>query len=89
MAITLLSTNKIRNDCYLATIQDDSIIIGKDDASLDIYWTCSVTHNPANSAESLKTKIEATIVERDSITSDETTIKLAIKTTIESIKEVI
>jgi len=81
----LLNATKIRDDCYSVVVQDDTKVVGQDEKGVDIYWTGSLTYNPANSMASLKTRIEDLIKERETLEKDESSIISDIKYTVEAI----
>ena len=85
MAIKVISVNKQADDRYSVIVQDDTEIVGKDGEGVNIYWSESVTYNPTNGKDLLKTKIENLIVARKALDADKVTVLTDIKTIIESI----
>lgn len=85
MAIKLIQTTKIRDDCYSVTVQDTGDQIGIDEDSNPIYRTYTLKHNPVNGDASLKTRFEGLISAKKKLDSDESTVTTAIKTAVEAI----
>lgn len=85
MAVTVTGINKYDGDRYMVTVQDSGCVIGLDEKGADMYWTCSLSYNPANSAESLKERVEGVIKARKTIGTDEATVLSQLQATIESI----
>ena len=85
MAIELVKTQKIRDDCYSVTVRDTETVIGTDELGVNIYKTYSLIYNPINDADALKTRIEELIGATKTFDSDEATVTTAIKTTVEAI----
>ncbi len=85
MAIQVKSVTKRESGTYVVSVQDTGDQTGVDDKGNPVYRTYSVVHNPVNSADSLKARIEAEIVQHKKLKSEEEAIISEIETTIKAI----
>lgn len=84
MAIQLISTVRTEGGIYMVTIQDTGQQIGAEDG-VPVYKKYTVPHNPNQTPDELKARIEKAIKEDLSRVSEADAVVLSVKTTVESI----
>lgn len=85
MAIQLISTTKPIGGVCTVTVQDTGNQVGTDENNNPIYKTYSIKHNTNLPATDLKARIEKMILADKEADESITSIKTAVKTTVESI----